>query len=244
MDLIFGTSRLHHIPRQRDRVKLLHKVYDLGIRTFDTAPSYGMGIAEMTIGDAFSGDRSIKINTKVGISVEKLWSETWLEMSIRKLVCKSFLENVRPALGYEDMMQQYEQSLKYLRVKKVNALLFHEPTADNLNVNEAKKFVNDVKPDVKYFGVAGSEQSIDVVDLLGSSLTQIIQSDWSIIQELRGQNPEFGSKYLAAFGYMRGLSVKKAKTKIQDLNLLKSDALVLSSSSIEHVQEIYDAITR
>ena len=90
-------------------------------------------------------------NTKVGFSVRRLWSKTWLEMLFGKC-CGGGMENVRPAFGYEDMMLQYQNSLKYLKVNKLNAVLLHEPTVETLNVDEAK-FMNEVKRDANiWFG--------------------------------------------------------------------------------------------
>ena len=46
---------------------MLERAYELGIRHFDTAPSYGHGQSENVLGDVFAGVADITVMTKVGI---------------------------------------------------------------------------------------------------------------------------------------------------------------------------------
>jgi D-threo-aldose 1-dehydrogenase len=46
---------------------MLEHAYELGIRHFDTAPSYGHGQSENILGDVFAGVADITVMTKVGV---------------------------------------------------------------------------------------------------------------------------------------------------------------------------------
>ncbi len=66
-----GTAAIADLYRQvpeRDAVRTVHAALDAGIRYFDTAPHYALGVAEQRLGHALTGvDRSsYVISTKVG----------------------------------------------------------------------------------------------------------------------------------------------------------------------------------
>src|SRR3546814_11341656 len=58
---------------RREAVKALHKAYELGITTIDTAPVYGMGTSEEIVGEAvrqLSRDK-VQLLTKYGLVWER-----------------------------------------------------------------------------------------------------------------------------------------------------------------------------
>jgi aryl-alcohol dehydrogenase-like predicted oxidoreductase len=63
----FGCARLFGGVEKRHASRMLEHAYELGIRHFDTAPSYGQGQSENILGDVFAGVADITIMTKVGI---------------------------------------------------------------------------------------------------------------------------------------------------------------------------------
>src|SRR4051812_14671879 len=64
----FGCAGLFREPSSQKRLQLLDRAFDCGIRHFDAAPMYGLGIAERELG-RFSRHRrdSLVIATKFGI---------------------------------------------------------------------------------------------------------------------------------------------------------------------------------
>jgi aryl-alcohol dehydrogenase-like predicted oxidoreductase len=64
----FGCASLFHEPERRRRLRLLEDAYDHGIRHFDVAPMYGLGVAERELG-RFARTRrdTVVIATKFGI---------------------------------------------------------------------------------------------------------------------------------------------------------------------------------
>jgi aryl-alcohol dehydrogenase-like predicted oxidoreductase len=63
----FGCARLFGGVEKRHATGMLERAYELGIRHFDTAPSYGHGQSENVLGDVFAGVADITVMTKVGI---------------------------------------------------------------------------------------------------------------------------------------------------------------------------------
>src|ERR1700757_4672154 len=63
----FGCASLYGLPRRQDRRAVLECAYDLGIRHFDVAPIYGLGLAEAELADFAQTRTDIKIATKFGI---------------------------------------------------------------------------------------------------------------------------------------------------------------------------------
>lgn len=64
----FGCAGLFHSPQRRERRRLLETAYEMGIRHFDVAPSYGLGRAEPELGDFIRSRRSdLTVTTKFGI---------------------------------------------------------------------------------------------------------------------------------------------------------------------------------
>jgi len=63
----FGCASLYGLPGKRERRAVLESAYDLGIRHFDVAPIYGLGIAEAELADFARTHNDIRIATKFGI---------------------------------------------------------------------------------------------------------------------------------------------------------------------------------
>ena len=64
----FGTAYLGRRHGLRDGSKLLSAAFDGGITHFDTAPMYGLGLAERILGRFLTGRRdAVTVATKVGL---------------------------------------------------------------------------------------------------------------------------------------------------------------------------------
>ena len=83
---------------------------------YDTAPSYGNGKIEFLLGEILGNKKNIKINTKVGN---------------QPFIGKSF--------KIDDLKRSFFQSLKRLKVNKINTLYLHNPRNEIKNYKEIKK---------------------------------------------------------------------------------------------------------
>ena len=64
----FGCAGLFRIPDRKTRMAMLGSAYDAGIRHFDTAPMYGLGLAEAELGVFLHRRREdVTVTTKFGI---------------------------------------------------------------------------------------------------------------------------------------------------------------------------------
>jgi D-threo-aldose 1-dehydrogenase len=151
----FGCAGLFSIPQRRGRLAVLEAMYDVGIRHFDVAPMYGLGLAEAELASFLKHRRgNVTITTKFGID------PTLLAKGIAPFQrpLRTFLErrpNVREGLidsgrgphsglfgrllytsaGYHCRSAQLgiEQSLHTLKTDYIDIFLLHDPMSDLIN---------------------------------------------------------------------------------------------------------------
>jgi aryl-alcohol dehydrogenase-like predicted oxidoreductase len=143
----FGCARLFGGVEKRQASGLLEHAYELGIRHFDTAPSYGHGQSENVLGDVFAGVSDITIMTKVG--VPRPGGARSLASIVRRLTLRRMLSHT-PALKKrflaraqtnaplaaaqptrvlecDVVLQALDESLKRLRRDRIDFYCVHEP---------------------------------------------------------------------------------------------------------------------
>jgi len=132
--LAFGTASL--IPGA-EATAAVTAARDAGVRCFDTAPYYGLGQAELALGEALAGvDRStVTLSTKVGRTVDPDAREWHFDYS-RDAVLRSL-----------------EASLARLRVDRVDTVYVHDP--DN-HADEALATAIPTLIELRDQGVIGS----------------------------------------------------------------------------------------
>jgi aryl-alcohol dehydrogenase-like predicted oxidoreductase len=64
--LVLGTARIGSGASERDGVRLAESAFAAGICAVDTAPIYGLGLAERTVGLALRSYPDVRVTTKVG----------------------------------------------------------------------------------------------------------------------------------------------------------------------------------
>ncbi len=123
----FGGAPLGNLYRavsEEDAQAALQAAYDAGIRYFDTAPMYGLGISEQRFGEAFRrfGPGGAVLSTKVGRLLEECAPEdvtptSFVEVPPRRIVFD---------YSYDGVMRSHEASLRRLGVEAVDILLVHD----------------------------------------------------------------------------------------------------------------------
>jgi aryl-alcohol dehydrogenase-like predicted oxidoreductase len=142
----FGCGRLFGGIEKRHASGLLERAYELGIRHFDTAPSYGHGQSESILGSVFAGVADITIMTKVGIP--RPMGAPSVTSVVRRLTLRRMLSHapalkrrllseqssasraaVRPTLVLERdvILRALDESLKQLRRDRIDFYCIHEP---------------------------------------------------------------------------------------------------------------------
>lgn len=113
----YGTAALGRSLTSRERLRLVEAAFDAGVTYFDTAPLYGAGAAEATLG-RLRGE--ITIATKAGIVPPGL-TQLALGKALRRPAAAA-AGRFAPA----DVRDQLEGSLRRLRRDRVDVLLLHE----------------------------------------------------------------------------------------------------------------------
>lgn len=133
----FGCGRLNGGIEARAGARLIEAVLDLGIRHFDVAPSYGMGLAEDVLGSVLAG-QSATIATKAGIARPphpglKGVARAFLAPALAhfpgmkaRLAGKVVQPASRGHFGLAQVEASFAESLRRLRRDRVDALLLHE----------------------------------------------------------------------------------------------------------------------
>ncbi|MEM6460482.1 MAG: aldo/keto reductase [Pseudomonadota bacterium] len=123
----FGGAPLGNLYRkveEADAQAALSAAYDAGIRYFDTAPQYGLGISEMRFGRAIErfGRDNIRLSTKIGrllvdCEPEDVTPEAFVDVPQKRIVFD---------YSYDGVMRSYEASRTRLAVKNADILLVHD----------------------------------------------------------------------------------------------------------------------
>ena len=133
----FGCGRLVGGAGMRGSVALVEAALELGIRHFDTAPSYGLGTSEDVLGTALAGVDDVTIVTKVGQSRPKNGGAKALARQIlrpllsltpglKTRVAAAASGRAQTAFNVDDMRASIAESLRRLRREAVTGVLLHE----------------------------------------------------------------------------------------------------------------------
>lgn len=149
-DLIFGCGRIKGGSEEKHYRALLDKAFELGIRRFDVAPSYGLGMAEDVLGAAIASSGlkdEISVITKYGIprpvspglliKIRAMAKAVALVIPGARQAMLSQLSKVTSQRGYiltaDGLYRSLDESIRRLRTDKFESLLLHEVSSDRLN---------------------------------------------------------------------------------------------------------------
>ena len=109
-------GNLYQRVEEEDAVATLLKAFELGIRYFDTAPQYGLGLSEQRFGKAISifGRENIRLSTKIGRILEdcepdQVTPEAFVDVPQKR---------IRFDYTYDGVMRSYDDSRNRLGIKK------------------------------------------------------------------------------------------------------------------------------
>jgi D-threo-aldose 1-dehydrogenase len=126
----FGGAPLGNLYRavpEEDAQAALQAAYDAGIRYFDTAPQYGLGISERRFGDALRrfGRNGVTLSTKVGRLLvdcppDQVTPAAFVDVPQKRIVYD---------YTYDGVMRSHEASLARLGTESVDILFVHDVDA-------------------------------------------------------------------------------------------------------------------
>lgn len=123
----FGGAPLGNMYRkvsEEDAQAALQAAYDAGIRFFDTAPQYGLGLSEERFGVAIKrfGRETIQLSTKIG--------RLLLDCEPHEVTPESFVDVPQKRIvfdyTYDGVMRSYDASRARLDVRNADILLIHD----------------------------------------------------------------------------------------------------------------------
>lgn len=134
----FGGAPLGNLYREvseEDAQAALQAAWDNGIRYFDTAPMYGLGISERRFGEAFRrfGRDGVSLSTKVGRLLEDCAPDEVTPTAFVAVPHKRIVYDY----SYDGVMRSHEASLERLGVEAVDILLVHDVDAFTHGSREA-----------------------------------------------------------------------------------------------------------
>ncbi len=123
----FGGAPLGNLYKkisEQDAQAALQAAYDAGIRYFDTAPQYGLGISEGRFGVAFNrfGRENVQLSTKIGrllldCEPDEVTPEHFIDVPQKRIVFD---------YTYDGVMRSYEASRERIGVANADILLIHD----------------------------------------------------------------------------------------------------------------------
>jgi D-threo-aldose 1-dehydrogenase len=187
--------------RSSEAMKLLTTAYDAGVRHFDVAPSYGSGVSELYLGTFLrTCAADVTVTTKYGIlplSRRYLWLTSVrrsfgplvrqlrrlpsMDQRIARTVTEAFTAT-KAAFSRTQAANSLEQSLRRLRLEKLDLFLMHEPTVDDLGDDRLLSFLEEsvTSGRIGAFGIGGDSSRLPSLYAERARFCRVMQFDWSI----------------------------------------------------------------
>lgn len=206
----FGCANLFRHPRMAQRVKLLETAYEAGVRHFDVAPMYGLGLAESELGRFAKRRRhSITIATKFGITPTAtakalaraqgpvrrvLEASPALRQQARSNAAGPSTGRLGALLysagGYDsaEARRSVERSLRTLGTEYIDLLLLHDPAPGTVRSEGLYSYLNDTvrAGTIRSWGIAGEpEPSIEVARSFGHQVPVLQLRDDILLRSVR-----------------------------------------------------------
>ncbi len=178
----FGGAPLGNLYRaitEDEAQATLQAAYDGGIRFFDTAPQYGLGLSEKRFGQALArfGRDSIQLSTKIGrllvdCDPDDVTPEAFIEVPQKRIVFD---------YTYDGVMKSYEASRQRLGIGNADVLLVHDVDVFSQGSQEA----SDAK--VRELFDGGGYRALDELRAAGEiAAIGAGVNEWQVCERLLG----------------------------------------------------------
>lgn len=214
----FGTSSLHHVLDAKARDKLISNAIDIGFTHFDTAPLYGHGLAETTLGNSLKFYRhKITIATKIGIPYNPvirsfpglMYAQKGITSLSRKISGRNIYLPYKLSLNQREVEKSLYRSLSALKTDFIDILFIHQPQNSDaekiLRIAEWLKVKKD-QGVVRYLGLAGEPKSCSEISKKIPGIFDILQVEDSIENHDADVVVCNGFQLQVTFGYIRNNS--------------------------------------
>jgi diketogulonate reductase-like aldo/keto reductase len=184
------------LDRAKSR-RLLDAAYDAGIRHFDVARLYGQGHTEGLLGEFLRRHQDATVTTKYGI-VPPSSPQRVLEALQRRVPAiqrrtRWLKRNDKARFTAADARASLERSLRLLGRDRIELLLLHEATVDDLRHDDLLTFLESQKAagTIGNFGIGGEFYRMEALHRLYPAYTPVLQFEHSIF----GPKMDLGGSY-------------------------------------------------
>ncbi len=128
-ELGFGAASLGNLYRatsDEDARGAVAAAYDAGVRYFDTAPHYGLGLSETRLGAALASRPDVVISTKAGRLLEPNPAPTGSDLAAGGFDVPDLLVR-RFDFSRDGILRSIESSLERLGVDRIDIAYLHDP---------------------------------------------------------------------------------------------------------------------
>jgi|SRR5665213_173575 len=232
----FGTAGIFREPSKMARRRLLESALEAGILHFDTAPIYGLGVAQDELGKVLRAHREqIVLATKVGIGLTPLARMLGRVQSPgRKILRKlpSLQQRARSSAasptsgrfggllyestyGLKAAQRSLEQSLRELGTDYIDLLLLHDPQPSHFKSEEVYDLLERARASgkIRSWGVAGEPEPISAVIKQFPGPTPVVQIRDDIFRRDEHLSPPAQSDFVITFGVL-GYALPKILTHV------------------------------
>jgi len=242
----FGCSGLMGGISEKESLLLLETAYEVGIRHFDVAPSYGHGLAERCVGKFLRGKPDVTIATKYGIQAPARAGLLEIVRTAVRPLARRFPaireRAAKTAAALKSKAQfsagegrtSLEHSLRELGVERVDIWLLHEATSEDLEASDLLPLLQKLQHDGKIgtYGVGAERSKLDSIWETRRAYCPVLQYEWSI---LAGEGTPFPGAFRIQHRAISGslAALQKAMERDPDLCRRWSDAIDADMSRTE-----------
>jgi D-threo-aldose 1-dehydrogenase len=219
----FGCSSVMGSMNRRESLAMLEAAFDAGLRHFDVAPMYGYGQAEECVGEFLARHAgAVTVTTKYGIPPEETKSLKAVVRGLARPVLK-LLPGVKkrlqgavaaasaptPKIEYtgEKAKASLENSLRALRVERIDVWLLHEAEASDLTDDALLRVMEDAVTAGKVgtFGVGSEAKKIPALLAERPEYCHVTQYEWSVMDAMVAPGESFRIHHRALTENFRAL---------------------------------------
>lgn len=242
----FGTASLHHLGSMKKQVRLLEAAAEAGFSHFDTAPLYGFGETERTLGRVFHSANDLSVATKVGLyppggreqprsivlarKVFGRWSP-----SLSKAVVDLSISSARASL---------DRSLSSLRRERVDLLLLHEPDPALFNTDECLRWLESESDRVRFFGVSGPSHVVAPFVVEENPIAKVVQASDSLARNEASFMARANRQQQFTYGYMSSSigELSPSVITVESLKQNQSGSIIVSTRLTSRLNQFSAAV--
>ncbi len=232
----FGTASLHRLFGDAARHALLADAVNAGFTHFDTARTYGEGIAEHTLGRFLAAGlrQKVTLASKFGLPADPLfecvpalmYAQRAIGGMVRRLGMRGRqrVRSVSPAAAEASLTK----SLKALQTDWLDILFVHEPQlGDVADLHALAEWFTRQKSNgrVRYLGLAGSAANCLAVMQKVPNVFDVLQVEDSLAEREADVLVSAGKPLQVTYGYLRrafGHLVNSSALPIDGLNVMRA----------------------